>query len=310
MNHISAKQNEAIAIKQLAAQRALYSRAKALFAVQLTLNVPVLIILAVVALALDKEWWGLPKIDLAWVIGLAGAACLLLDALVWNILIIRLRDHAARIQQAFDAEVLEIPNNEILYGKPADREKVEVWSEGYPVDKLVDLKDWYRTEVAVLPMDAARLVCQRANCWWDMDVRRRYNWFVGISVALFMIAMIGIAIALDCSTKTVFGLIVAPILPFLTMAIKLIQDNNDAINRLQSMKDAIESMWDRVIAKTVSDAELKEFSQSVQAGIFMNRKSNPLIFDWVHNRIRPKHEKTLSRTTAAYVSAYLVSRQL
>lgn len=308
MNQITTKQNETIAIKRLGAQRALYSRAKTLFALQLILNVPVLILLAGVALALDKEWWGLPKIDIAWVIGLAGALCLLLDALVWNTMISRYREHAARIQQTFDSAVLDIPFNEILYGKTADKEVVEEWSEKYNNTGRNDLINWYRVEVAALPMDAARLVCQRSNCWWDMAVRRRYNLVVVILCALFMLAMIGIAIGLDCTAKTVFGLIVAPILPFLTVAIKLIQDNVDAINRLQTMKDEIEAMWDRVLNKTVSDAELKEFSQSVQAGIHMNRRSNPLIFDWIHNRLRPKNEATTSKTTAEFVAEYSRSR--
>lgn len=308
MNKIIVKQNEKLAIKRLAAQRALYSRAKALFAVQLNLNVPFVVILAVTALAYDKEWAGLPKIDIAWMVGAGGILLLLLDLFVWNPLINRYREQAARIQQAFDYDVLDMQPDEIIYGKLPEKELVEEWSELHPVNQQDKLKDWYRPEVENLPIVAARLICQRSNCWWDMGLRQRYNWYVGIAAALFVAAMTYIAIALDCSTKTVFGLIFAPTLPFLTMAIKLIQDNKDAITRLQTMKDAIETMWDRVIQKTVSEPELNEFSRSVQVGIYMNRKSNPLIFDWVHNRLQPKYEVTTSRTTSEYVSDYLASR--
>lgn len=309
MNQIPSKQNEDLAIKRLAAQRALYSRAKILFALQLFLNVPLMVMLAALALALDKEWGGLPKVDIAWVIGAVGVSFLLLDVLVWNIKINAYREQAAKIQQAFDCDVLEMQADEIIYGKAPDKEDVEEWSKVLPADQLSELKDWYRPEVATLPIDAARLICQRSNCWWDMDIRRRYNWTVGISAALFVSAMIGIAVGLDCSTKTVFGLIVAPILPFLTMAIKLIQDNNDAIVRLRTMKEAIEAMWDRLIMKNVADADLKDFSERIQVGIFTNRKNNPLIFDWMHKRLRPKHETTTSRTTVEYVTDYVNSRR-
>jgi hypothetical protein len=309
MNSIPKKQNEALSIKRLAAQRAVYSRAKTFFGLQLLLNIPVVILIAIVVLALDKEWFGLPKYDIAWVVGATGILFLMMDTLFWNTKINTYREKAARIQQAFDCEVLVLPVDEITYGKAPDKEEVENWSDAFPSAQLGDLHDWYRPEVGSLPLESARLICQRSNCWWDMDLRRRYNKVVFVVATIFLLSISIIAIALDCTTKTIFGQILAPSLPFLTIAIKLIKDNNDAIDRLQAMKETLDSLWETVLKKGISDADLRESSIRIQAGIFLNRKNNPLIFDWIHQRIRPKHESTTSKSTIEYVTEYLASRQ-
>lgn len=49
------------------------------------------------------------------------------------------------------------------------------------------LKDWYPKEVAALALPLARLVCQRANCWWDANLRRKYaNWLLAILIVTFV----------------------------------------------------------------------------------------------------------------------------
>lgn len=107
------------------------------------------------------------------------------------------------------------------------------------------------------------------------------------------------AIRLDRSIKAVFALIVAPVLAFLTVAIKLIQCNVDAIERLQSMKDAIKTMWNRVIVRTAFDAEISEFYLG----------SNMPIFGWVHDQIRPNNETNMRQVNANMVTECLAPRQ-
>jgi hypothetical protein len=171
-----------------------------------------------------------------------------------------------------------------------------------------EFHDWYRVEVANLPIDIARIICQRANCWWDMDLRHRYNHAVFWTGAFLVTSITVLALLLDCTAQTFFGLVVAPLLPFLAIAPKLVQDNSDAIMRLQAMKDAIDGMWKKILLNDATPEELMSFSNTIQGGIFNNRKNNPLVFDWVHRRAKPQHEDTTSKSTAHYVAEFKQSQ--
>lgn len=271
---------------------------------QLVLNVPLVISVSLFALASDKQWGGIPKNDWAWLVGAVAFFLLLLDVCLLNPLINRRRDLAAQVQQCFDCEVLELSWDQIRYGKAPDHETVEIWSKKYTHDPARDLKDWYRVEVAPLPHNIARIICQRANCWWDMDLRAKYNIAIIAIGVLMASALFIIGILLDCTIKTCFGLILAPLLPFAVTGIKLVQDNNAAIGRLKSMKEEIDSMWQQILQGTASQTTLCMFSEKIQAGIYDNRKNNPLIFDWVHRYRKPAHEETMSKSTQQYVAEF------
>lgn len=309
-NQIIQQQATSACVKLLAAQRALYSQAKQVLAAQLVLGVPVVVVIALVAIALDKQWFGLPKVDLAWLVGASSLLFVMLDLLVWNPLISRRRDLAARIQQRFDSEVLGLRWEETLYGALPDPEDIELWAENYirAAGSLDDFNGWFRPEVAPLPMEVARLVCQRANCWWDMDLRRRYNAAVYFSGALVLASVVALALTLDFNSKTFFASAIAPLLPFVSVGPKLILDNDDAIARLQTMKLALESAWGRVLSGTLSSDELAWISTCVQIGIYNHRRSSPLVFDWVHNRARKRNEHTSENATVALVDEYTRSR--
>jgi hypothetical protein len=309
MNHIIELQNKPQAIKQLAAQAALYSAAKTVFSVQLLLSVPVVVVVALVALALDKQWFGLPRKDIAHLVGASGMFFALLDVFVWNPIISGYREKAAKIQQTFDSSVLNLPWNEIAYEKRPDPEDIEVWAKKnrFYTNGRNRYVDWYRIEVSELPAEVARLVCQRSNCWWDMDLRRRYNGIIYALGGLLLVSLVGIAIGLNCTAETFFGLVIAPLLPFFTTGPKLVLDNRDAISRLESMKSVLEGAWTQIVQGSITEHELTVLSDDIQGGIFNNRKQNPLIFDWLADKLRPSNEETTRMTVEQYVAEFKAS---
>lgn len=308
-NNIISKQNSGISINRLAAQRALYSSAKRFLAAQFVLSVPVAILIAFAALTLDKGWFGFPKEDIAWLVGLSGITFLLIE-LVLNPLMNNRKEMAAKIQQCFDSDVLDIPMCEVTYGKQPDQEIVEVWAKecftnGPPAEEFLD---WYRVEVADLPMVVARIICQRANCWWDEDLRRRYNQIIYFLGCVLTTIIVVIVLGLNSTATMFFGWVVPLLLPFVSVASKVIRDNQDAILRLTAMREAINDAWGKIRGDTITDEELTSLANAIQAGIFSNRKNNPLVFDWIHKRAKPQHEEATSKSTARYVSDYKQSR--
>ena len=310
-NDIVSKQNSQISIKRLAAQRALYSNAKYFLAAQFIFSIPIAILIAFIALALDKEWLGLPKTDIAWLVGLSGISFLIIE-LFLNPFMNNQKEKAAKIQQCFDSDVLGIPMCEITYGKPPDQEITEVWAKKCFASgtSAEEFRDWYRVEVADLPMEVARIICQRPNCWWDEELRRRYNLLICFVGVVLLAVIIMIVLKLDCTATMFFGLVVPLLLPFVSVASKVFQDNRDAILRLSAMKESINDAWQRILRNALTNEDLISLANIIQAGIFSNRRSNPLVFDWIHHCFKPRHEEATSKSTASYVEEFKRSREI
>jgi SMODS-associating 4TM effector domain len=301
MNTITVAQETPLNIKRLKAQRQLYSVAKSLGALQIFLNVPVIIVISIVAMIFDKAWY-VPKHDLAWLVGASGMTFFLLDTLVWGPMINRRRTCAAKIQQLFDGEVLQLEWDDVLYGKKPDHDVVERYAKKFDArSPNADSRPWYRVEIANAPLELARLLCQRTNLAWDMSLRERYNAWIWVAGGLFVGIILVIAVGFDLTAKNFFALVVAPCLPFIAVAAKTIQDNKDAIDRLAQMKDSIENQWEQMLQVGQLPTNIAEFSGQIQRGIFLNRQNNPLIFDWIHYRLRDDNESVAGASAQHYL---------
>ena len=164
---ITIEQNTAKQLQRLGAQRQLYAAAKKVFGVQVALSGPgaVAVALLVIAYPACKGYAAL------W--GIIVALCDLLWLTPWQK---RLRDVAARVQEAFDCDVLALPWNDVKAGTRPDPELIKAQSDKYQVwaAKMPPLSNWYASAVGDLPLHIGRLACQRSNCWWDSQQRRRY----------------------------------------------------------------------------------------------------------------------------------------
>ena len=166
-NRIPLRQNEDLQLQRMAAQRRLYSRAKRILSWQMVITVALVVVWSFV-----ERWFPMLKVYAA----LYGMTAVLLDIAVFTPLQNSLKQKAAGIQELFDCYVLDLPWQEIKAGRRPDAELVAEFSRlpsgvDYSSMKLLD---WYPAESGTVPLFLGRLICQRANCWWDAKLRRRY----------------------------------------------------------------------------------------------------------------------------------------
>lgn len=287
MNSITAKQNEQDQIERLAAQRHLYSTAKQIFGFQLIFGGPVAFIWALLVF-LQPETKGYAAL---WAITLSLADIFWLTP--WQK---RLRENAAKIQEAFDCDVLQLPWNEIKVGKRVDPELVKE-----QFDKFVNmsstssspLTNWYPTIVSELPLEVARVVCQRSNCWWDSQQRRRYAFWI-ISIVLFVTVFIfSLGFIGDMTIEKLLLAILLPLSPALILGIRQYSEQTEAANRLDKLKDHAERIWFEAL-NTEPATKLETKSRALQDEIFENRKRSPLVFDWIFYRLRDKYQAQMN----------------
>jgi hypothetical protein len=286
MNNIATLQNEPRQLQRLAAQRQLYSTAKRIFGIQLVLGGPVAI------------GWSLLVVVLPELTGLAavwGALVSFSDVLWLTPWQKRLRERAARIQEAFDCDVLQLPWNDIKVGKRPDPELVKEQADKYEDGHsgLPPLTDWYAPVVSELPLEVGRVICQRANCWWDSKQRRRYATWVIASVIIMMLLMVGLGFIGGLTVEKLFLAILLPLSPALLLGVRQFLDQTEAANRLDRLKDHAESLWSES-CNGAARSRLANKCRALQDEIFENRKRSPLVFDWIFRKLRNDYDAQMN----------------
>lgn len=282
LNSIPETQNSKSQIERLAAQRFIYSSAKRVQALQLMLAIPVTVVLSILSLVV-------PSI-IPWQ-AIYGLSVVLLESVLENYQR-NLRRHAAKIQELFDCDVLDLQWNELEIGSKPD---VEVVIENYnnfrrqggSTDKLID---WYPGIVGNLPIHLARLVCQRTNLRWDQQLRRWFGKRALILSIMVISLLFVISVWNQLSLESFILSALTPALPVFSWGFREFQKQNEVADELERLKFQIEEYWTDSINSHISVHQTEIKSRALQDEVYDLRRDSPLIFDSVYNYFRLHYE--------------------
>jgi SMODS-associating 4TM effector domain len=291
---IGIAQNTEKQIHRLAAQRQLYATAKRVFGWQLFIGGPIaatgaVLVFFIPELKVYVASWGLLVVlfDLIWLTP-------------WQK---NLRNSAARIQEEFDCEVLQLPWNDLKAGKHPDPELVKTQSTRYEkwATKMPPLRNWYSSRVDELPLHIGRIVCQRSNCWWDSTQRRHYAaWLVGI-VGVVFVVVCGLALSGGASLEAALLKGVIPLSPALLIALRQFSEQREAADRLDKLKDHCATIWKSALSGK-SKSSLIDLSRNLQDEILENRRKAPPVLDFIFKSLRNEYEASMNHAADHYVS--------
>lgn len=291
---IAEAQNAEKQLHRLAAQRQLYATAKHVFGWQVIMGGPVAIAGAVFVLLRPD----LKVYVASW--GLLVALCDLFWLTPWQK---SLRGAAARIQEAFDCDVLGLKWNDLKAGKHPDPELVKAQSTKYEkwAETMPTLKNWYSPRADELPLHIGRIICQRTNCWWDSTQRRHYAaWLVGI-VALIFVVVCGLALSGGASLEALLLKGILPLAPALLIALRQFTEQREAADRLDKLKDHCGTLWKETLSGK-SKSALTDMSRNLQDEILENRRKAPPVLDFIFKRFRNEYEAGMNHAAEHYVS--------
>lgn len=284
---IALEQNTERQLHRLAAQRQLYATAKRIFGWQLFLS-------------------GLITVTFAFIVVLDPSFKVL--AVSWGILITladifwltpwqkKLKDSAAKIQEMFDCDVLELPWNDLKAGKRPNHELIKEQSEKYAKKPLKNapLENWYvHPEIDDLPIHIARIACQRTNCWWDAEQRRSYASYVVLIVTLIFIVVFGLSLKDGFSMENFVLKVLTPLSPIFLLGIRQYREQIDSASRLDKLKDYSESLWKDALSKK-SKTEITTRSRNLQDELLEHRRKSPPVFDFIFKRLRKSYNEKMS----------------
>lgn len=294
-NTIPIDQNEPLQLQRLAAQRQLYTSAKTALISKCILTIPVLFTLAIITFFFPtfKIWYAF-----------YGICLLLINAVLLDPYEISLKRQAAAIQELFDCDVLHLSWPQWKLNAKPDPELIQRETTKY-LNEFKDfsaLQNWYPKQVEQLPLPLARLLCQRINLKYDTELRRYYTTrlltiftLVGIGIAF-----IGILNGLTIDTF-ILGILI-PLSPLMIWGIDEYAKNSRAADHLEILKKLSEQLWNSGIKSPLTKEQLECESRDLQNEIFECRKNNPLVFDWLYNRLKESQEDQMNSSTDYFIS--------
>ena len=298
MNTIPEIQNHEDQLNKLAAQRQIYSDAKKVFTFQMAITVPAAFVWAIVI-----------KICPDWSIFAAywGILVLLADVIVLTPSIDSLKFRAAKIQELFDCDVMDIPWHYIKVGQEPDPEQIRKFAKKYNKKNKTcgKLEDWYPGVVDQLPIHYGRLICQRANCIWDANQRCRYAKSILAFVAFIIVLVFSIGIVGGVTLEAFLLVILLPLMPGIVWGLRQYRSHEAAVNRQTRLKTYIMELWNKIKNDNLSEERLRVEARNIQNEIFDNRNSYPLVFDWFYKQMRGDQEDEMNVGTQKLVEDLL-----
>jgi hypothetical protein len=293
MANVPFDQNSPENIPLLRASRALYARAKRIAAIQVLLAVVIPVAGAFVALVAPS---------LKAYFALYGILVALLDTCVLDRLQRRTTRRAARTQEEFDSRVLDLPWDAFAVGPHPDREDIHEASGRHNKGREdSSLLDWYPVVAASVSPHFGRIICQRANLWWDSKLRKVVSvWALGVSVALAVLVAF-IALSGQTTVETFVLGFLAPVSPLLFWGVREYWRQLDSAQLSDRLKGEAEKLWEDAAQGRCSPDACRAQSRLFQNGIFERRASGTPIFNWVYRLLRKGFEQQMRFAAEGWV---------
>jgi hypothetical protein len=299
---IALRQNRVEQLRQLQAVRQLYADAKRLVTLQLVLFVVVPVAAAITGIFV-------PDPTLKGWIAMAAIVITVLDVALLDRTQRTTITNAAKVQEAFDVAVLDLPWDDFDVGERAPPEIVHnAWKRHDRRHGLRGLRNWYPIELGRMTDGIARLACQRGVLVYDSGVRRPYAITAVLFAGAICFGLVAVALSGGLSVEAFVVTAIIPAAPIVTWAVREFYRNTEAANANDKLKAQVEKVLTAAREGKVKEPALAVFARRIQSEIYRQRKAKPLTFSWVYKLLRARLEAQM-RGVAAELAEVVEARQ-
>ncbi|MEU0334454.1 S-4TM family putative pore-forming effector [Streptomyces sp. NPDC006193] len=285
MTRIFETQNSATCIKLLGAQRRLYSDAKNIYNLRVTLvfTSSILSVLAASTFPGARLYIGAGSAFVGFGVSLLGSAREKRKA-----------REASSVQELFDVTVFGLPWNDILAERPSNS-LINEAALRYPKN---DLHDWY-TDTQSVPRPLDVLICQRSNLGWSISAHRAWAATIAGFTLLLICCTTALSLLLNASLAGAIVGFYLPLLPSVKEAVEIWRANVDSLQTKQKAEGKALAMWRRAIEQGEQPSE--NDCRQLQDCILISRQSNAPIPDWFYRRRKKRSQKTMDMSVDDFV---------
>lgn len=275
---IAGIQRSEIFQRYLKASTWLYSRAKLIRSAQLVLTILIPIALAILSTVFSDQ--SQSKVGLKGWAAFYGIAISIFDIAILESAQASYKKRAAKVQESFDSRLLVLPWNDLKVGDRLSPEDVDQWARSLKRELTEEQRNWYPAVASDQPLYLSRIICQRANLWWDHELRRKFMIFlIGITISL-SVTMAAVGLWKEMTLPVFILSIMAPISPTLMWFAKEIKKQKESSQNLDRLMKYALGLWRDALTRKDSRAEIAAKSRELQDEIFVHRYSNQPIPNW------------------------------
>lgn len=277
------KQQQASFITLLGAQKQLYIDAKRIRSIIFFFTLFFAVITPIINLFLPKQEDSISMI---------GGVISFIIAILLDQIPTRKAEMAAKVQERFDVELYELPENKTKVGEPVPDPIIDN-ANGRLKNRKNLAEPWYKN-YDNKGLTQSILACQSENLYWDGEQKAKYVRFMRmIGLVVFAAGLAG-AWLLDLKVAQYIVDILLPQFGLFTHIFLLIRNTNKSVTALTNK--LIET---KVLAESLEKEKIPiaiESLRKIQDFIFENRKNGVLVPEWYYWWHRRLFEKTLKAT--------------
>lgn len=201
----------------------------------------------------------------------------------------------AKIQELFDCAVFKLDWNEFKVGARPREEDIAAGVVRFQKAKGDEtiFRDWYNFDFGDIPVSHARLICQRANIWWDTELRGKYISIIRWSICALGLAALVIGIATGFTMEKFILAVLAPISPICIWGIKEVRKQSTIVTDGEHMVCHLDSVWRKVCSGKLTKEELESESRSLQNEIYDRRKGSAVHPQWLYRKKRNEFQRLM-----------------
>jgi hypothetical protein len=265
----------------VAAQARMYSDAKVIFSIRVSVVLLLALLSALVALKIPS---------LRTIVGGGGGIFVLVLSFLVGSAEKRIRVRAAATQEQFDTEVFQLPWNNLH----ADRPSQHAVARAALRYKGGRDKNWYSDTKGIhRPFDV--LACQATNFGWGARMHQLWAWFLCLMALVSLVLLIVAWRALDLNGEEGLTSLVIPALgPYKELG-EQIRENFYAAALKESAETKLSDLWTRGMKQ--EQLPTLEDLRSVQDKALYIRQSNPYVPDWFDRLFHSSNEAAMHATT-------------
>ena len=293
---ILSKQNESLQVKSLAAQRQLYSEEKSLVGLQFWL--------AFCSSFAILIWRTIDPSASTSAVSVA-VVITLLDCFVIQHFRGKRRKLAAKIQEKFDCDVLNLAWNHDLAGDEPQQELIIEAASKTPKEKGSLFKNWYLGRLNMVPLEVARIICQTTNVTYDQSLRKRY-----LKILMWLIITIFLSTILVCAVHKIptdlwLANFIGTLIPIISFSVIQYREHSDVNLKTVELRNELQGAWRHCNDNSWTKDELDKVSRKIQNKIFSHRASGTPLLDEIYWLYRDKQELHGEELANQMVDEYL-----
>lgn len=299
MPNINVRQNERISLERLSAQKETYSEAKSWIGIYLVFSVFIMVLLNFIVkpLLLNDSFLtfvNIQKIDITNHIAIYALLLSFIELVYLKKIIPSIKEKAAKIQEAFDCYALDIKWNNVICGSEVNDFDIKTASDTYQKKHpdFEGLVDWYTPSVEVLQNAKIKaiLLCQQENLSWDLSQRKSFVSLVKLITFTFVFVSFAFSVYYGLTVELFILSVIVPCWPLVNFCVVNNYENNETIRDKERLSAVIN-------ASITEINPTKKTVRNLQDLIYLNRKSNALIFDWFYNMKKNTNQRAVSYAT-------------